>query len=171
MTVCGPLFGCLLPQDDQVIESLPKKKNSPVFLRSVTPELRSKFYSSNQCANEPFKVRVSDDDLTDTMRSLWFVDKANNPTPYSPSPLLPPGTAGREITAPTSLSFTNVLANLTSGTHLLSVYVADSEFREVTAAGDVTAERAPVLLANGDTATDTAYVIQFTWVLDVEPCP
>lgn len=177
MTVCGPMFGCLLPQDDQVIDALPKKKNSPLFLipeNAQPPQQRIAYYSSTQCNNPVFSIGVKDDDLSDTMRSLWFIDKETSRTvvTYSPSVVNPTTTSpGRQITAPT-VSFTNALANLTPGTHLVTVYVTDSEFEEVADPKDpVRVRRAQVVLADGQTAPDTAYVVSFTWVLDVEPCP
>jgi hypothetical protein len=177
MTVCGPMFGCLLPQDDQVIDALPKKKNSPLFLipdNAQPPQQRIAYYSSTQCNNPVFSIGVKDEDLSDTMRSLWFIDKGvgNTVVTYSPTPVGASTTSsGRQITAPTA-SFTNALANLTPGTHLVTVYVTDSEFEEVaTPMAPVRVRRAQVVLPDGQTAPDTAYVVSFTWVLDVEPCP
>lgn len=175
VVACAPLVGCLLPQDEQVISQLPRKRNSPLKVVPLRPPLRTTFYSSNACPsrNPSFEVAVEDPDVADTLRSLWFIDLTSNanPVPYATTPRLSNNSVSRTVAAPTSLSFTNALSNLSSETHLLTVYVSDSEFDEVTN-GNVTASRPPAgFLSDGGPLLDTPSIDSYTWVLDVEACP
>ena len=171
LTVCTPLLGCLIPQDDQVIAALPPKRNSPPrIVGQAPPTPRTTYYSSSGCPNKTFSLTVEDEDTGDTLRSLWFIDVSPSALPYAPTKTPPNGSKQRAVGAPTSLSFTNALSNLASGTHLLTAYVADSEFDEVSN-GVINVTRPPVVLPTGETVTDDGYIDSFTWVLDVEPCP
>lgn len=108
--------------------------------------------------NEPLRVVVADEDQ-DSIRSLWLIDQDTGSRPFATSP-----TAGdaqlQLVNAPASLLFRTELANLSTGVHLLSVYVADAEFNEVVG-GIITAGPAEA----------PGFVDSFTFVLDASPCP
>ncbi len=169
VVVCTPILGCLIPQDEQVIPELPKKRNSPLRIVSQFPEgPATTFYSSSTCRdrNKGFNLTIVDEDVGDTIRSRWFIDKSINTVPYEPS-ARPPGAAQRIVEAPISASFANELSNLASGTtHLLTVYVTDSSFEEVIN-GLIAVSRTPEVLPDGGTITDRAFLDSFTWVLTI----
>ena len=105
------------------------------------------------------------------MYSLWFIDKSNDGSslPFQPNNVAT-GTQRRSVSAPNALGFKSAMANLSAGTHLLTVYVADSAFQEVVD-GQVNVSRPDRLLPDGTLVPDKGSIDSFTWVLDVEPCP
>ena len=133
--------------------------NRPPRITSTTPfDVRLTWYASTLCTslNPQFTLSVADPDA-DSLRSLWFIDKSATSAPFMGSPKAP-GPVVQRIEAPAAMSFQSALANLPTGVHLLTVYVADSDFNEVVDQS--------VTVARADGFTDS-----FTWVLDVEPCP
>lgn len=170
---CTPLLGCLFPQDEQVINELPPKRNSPLRIkeRQWHPNQRTTFLNSTFCRNEQFDLLVIDADLADVVTSRWFIDKTDDDvsTAFEPSPIRS-GTAERIVTAPTISGFTGALANLAPGVHTLTVYVTDSTFEQLTETGVVTVSRPSRLLPDGTPAPDEGSFDRFTWILDVEPC-
>lgn len=169
--------GCLIPQDDQVIEDLPPRRNTPLRIVTRSPEgPQTTYYTQASCAppGQSFALVVSDDDTVDFVYSMWFIDQDPNTVPFTTTPKASSNSPTREIKAPAASTFTNALANLTLGTHLLTVYVADTQFNEVenqlVTAGP---RQVPLTLADGGTVTvaDPGYVDSFTWVLQVERCP
>lgn len=173
LAACTSLMGCLIPQDDQVIPELPPRKNTPPRIVATSPGINAKFFTTASCAamNKPFSVTVADDD-DDNLRSMWFIDyepPMAAVTPFIPNAVPPtPGAPARVVSEPTAQNFKSAMANLTAGTHLLSVYVADREFQEFNGLV-LTVDRQ---LKVGDASvTDFGYVDSFTWVVKVEPCP
>lgn len=168
--------GCLIPQDDQVLDDLPPRRNTPLRIVNRDPEgPQTTYYTQTSCAPpQGFSLAVSDDDTVDFIYSLWFIDQDPNTVPFTTTPKPPGSSATREIKAPSASTFTNALANLTLGTHLLTVYVADTAFNEVDNQL-VTAGPRQVELKTADGGTvvvpDPGYVDSFTWVLQVERCP
>ncbi|MFT3708294.1 MAG: hypothetical protein QM817_11630 [Archangium sp.] len=168
--------GCLIPQDDQVLDELPPRRNTPLRIVNREPEgPQTTFYTQMSCAPpQAFTVAVSDDDTVDPIYSLWFIDQDPNTVPFTTTPKPPSSSTVREIKAPSASTFTNALANLSLGTHLLTVYVADTAFNEVDNQL-VTAGPRQVSIPASDGGTvvvpDPGYVDSFTWVLQVERCP
>ncbi len=161
--------GCLLPQDDQVFSELPPKRNSPPRVVRWTPAERGAFFASTGCTNEAFSISVVDDDVADTLRALWFIDRTKDSQPYPVSPLFPTTSATRIIAAPTGRFITD-LSNLGVGAHQVSVFITDGEFQEIVE-GDIIAERAPRALPDGGLVEDVAYIAFFSWFLEVQQCP
>ena len=116
-----------------------------------------------------FSVKVFDEDVTDTINSLWFIDKGPNTVPFTTTPRIPMNTTTRTVSAPTALTFTNALSNLSLGKHLLTVYVADGFFNEVVS-GEVTVQDRMVMW-DGGVLTDKSYIDSFTWSVEVVRCP
>lgn len=168
--------GCLIPQDDQVIEELPQRRNMPLRIVTRSPEgPQTTYYTMSSCAPaQSFALVVSDDDTVDVIDSMWFIDQDPNTVPFRTSPKAPSNSPTREIKAPAASTFTNALANLPLGTHLLTVYVSDTPFNEVENQLVTAGPRlVPIKLADGGSVTvsDPGYVDSFTWVLQVERCP
>ena len=174
LCVIGALMtGCLLPQEDTVPFDQPLRRNSPLRIVSQNPpEQRTTYYASTSCSdlNKGFELRVVDDDTGDTIQTRWFIDQGPNTVPFQTTPQPPTGSTTRVVAAPRGLTFTNALSNLSIGIHLLSVYVADSNFDEVIN-GEITVTRPAVQLPSGQMITDFGYIDSFTWILDVERCP
>lgn len=169
---CMPMLGCLIPQDEEVIPTLPPKRNGAIQI--VKPlEPRLVFKNTTVCPNQnrAFALTVTDEDVGDPVFSRWFIGGISN-QPFTPSQLPGGSSATRNVTAPSSLSFKSALANLATGTETLTVYVADTDFQEVI--GGVialVARQGPqVQLADGTIEVDKGSYDSFTWTLDVEPC-
>ena len=164
--VCASMTGCLFPQDDQVFPELPPKRNAPVKILSVKPAGPSlQFYNGTSCLNESFTVTVDDEDISDTIRSRWFIKGQS----FEGRLVTTTGSRGREVPAPTDSAFKALLSNLEAAkTELLTVYVADTEVRVVD--GKVVIEPRMRVLPDGTSVQDDGYSDSFTWVLTVEAC-
>lgn len=173
LCVMGALLsGCLIPQEDTVPFDQPMKRNSPLRIVDQSPPTqRTTYHPSTMCTdlNPNFTVTVVDEDTGDVIESRWFIDQGPNTLPFQTTPLPPNGSAQRDLSAPRGLTFTNALANLSIGIHLLTVYVADSTFGEFD--GEIRVSPRNVTLPNGSTVSDPGYFDSYTWVLDVERCP
>lgn len=175
--VVTSMTGCLFPQDEQVIDGLPPKRNSPVKVVSQEPQaIRTTFFNSTLCQdrNPSFTLTVEDDDLSDQIRSIWFVGDSTTQD-FRPNNVTT-GTQRRLVTAPNSGSFKTALANLPAGTPtqprstVLTVYVADTDFLEVVGGQISLQPRAARVLPDGSSAVDRGSFDSHSWTLDVEPC-
>ena len=166
---CIPLAGCLFPQDEQVIGELPPKRNGPLKIVSQVPQdPRTTFFNSTTCPNQVFMLTIEDEDLADVVNSLWFIGKTTSqPFPTSP---LSGGSKVRSVASPNSLGFKSTLANLPTGTEVLTVYVADTAFQEVVDGQVALVAREPKLLPDGSSGLDRGSFDVFTWTLDVKAC-
>jgi hypothetical protein len=166
---CIPLSGCLFPQDEQVLGELPPKRNSTIRIVPERQVPRVTFYNSTTCTGNPtFQLTVEDDDLTDTVTSLWFIGDLKSQD-YRPNPIPPSGSKTRFVTAPSSLGFKSALANLRVGTETLTVYVSDTGFQEVVD-GLVALQERPAP-TDPNTPRDEPSFDRYTWTLNVEACP
>jgi hypothetical protein len=166
----APLSGCLIPQDDQVNIDLPPKANSPLRIVANSPGQRVGFKNGTGCTNEAFTLTVEDADIADVVYSLWFIDPSPKAQAYQPNSLPGGSRAQRSVTAPNSAAFRSALADLSPGTHLLTVHVADTLFLEPIDGNVGVVSRDEVLLDGGIGLKDKGYIDSFTWVLDVEKC-
>ena len=152
------LFGACGAPSQQVDAGV---TNRPPRILSNAPALRSNWYVSTRCPslNPRFTLSVEDQD-GDRLRSLWFIDDPRRSPAFSPSPT-GGGASAQEVAPPGYVGFTSAMANLSTGVHVLSVYVADSDFLE------------PYPSIDGGTGIGRAdgFVDSFSWVLDAKPCP
>ncbi|MBL8915728.1 MAG: hypothetical protein JNM17_33825 [Archangium sp.] len=165
------LIGCAPP-----LEVKPQP-NRPLRIVSRSPEGPStRFFTQASCApaGQTFSLGVVDDDTNDTISSLWFVDQAPTSVPFTTTPRPPGASTTRTVNAPAAPSFMTTLNDLTLGTHLLTVYVADTPFNEVVN-GNVTVGPRMVGTRAADggvgAVQEPGYIDEFTWVLNVERCP
>ncbi len=168
--------GCLFPQDDQVLPTLPPVKNRPPRIVDATPKDQPLDFVSGTipgsggqpCDGTKFKVTVDDPDLGDKIFSIWFIDKTTDSLPFRPNPIVANGQSTRTVEQPSASAFRTSLSSLATGTHLVTVYVADNDFAEIID-GAVTAQGTPVTLPDGSEVQDPGYVDSYTWVLRVGP--
>lgn len=168
--------GCLFPQSDQVLPTLPPVKNQPLQIVLSEPAAQPYDFTSGTRPNTPgtpcdektFFVNVDDRDLGDTIRSLWFIDKTNVSLPFRPSPVKPTQTETRTISQPNSTSFRTAMTSLTTGTHLLTVFVVDTDFDEGID-NTLSATSTTVDMPDGSQAQDPGSIDSYTWVLRVGP--
>ena len=123
--------GCLFPQSDQVLPTLPPVKNQPLQIVLSDPAAQPYDFTSGTkpntsatpCDDTTFFINVDDPDLGDTIRSLWFIDKTDVSLPFRPNPVTPGAQVTRKVTQPNSTAFKTAMSSLTTGTHLLTVFV------------------------------------------------
>lgn len=128
--------------------------NQPPRVVQTSPGLRGRFFTGAACRdlNPTFVVTVSEPE-GDALRSQWFIDETTGP--FVTTPNFEAGEP-RTLTAPAAEAFWATLGNLTSGTHVVTVWVTDAEDLEV---------------IDGQAVTDGGGFDSFSWVLDVAPCP
>ncbi|HEY0880875.1 MAG TPA: hypothetical protein VGD87_05065, partial [Archangium sp.] len=158
--LCAPLSGCLIPQDNPVLIDIPPRANRPIRIEDNSPAATQVKWFLNETAciggNAPFSLTVVDDDTADIVDSYWFIDKNKDSLPFRPSPIAG-GSRQRTVTAPTSLNFRSALSGLSPGTHLLTVFVADTAFQEYDGA-ITTASRDTFLADGGVVYLDRSYI-------------
>jgi len=171
------VHGCLLPQDDQVINDVPAKRNSYPRVREelATPGPVTDLALGTGCKRPVFSVVVEDPDLGDTLRNKWFVDPdgAFSTVSFSTRSLDPSKTAVRNtaVIAPTQL-FSAGSKLFDPGPHKLVVVIADGEFEGI---GIETTGRTHVVPADdGGTRIliDPSYTDKFQWdvTTSLTPC-
>lgn len=171
------LEGCLLPQDDQVFPSLPPRKNSPLQIVGQVPAQRETTYLGT-CAEQPaFQVDVSDLDLRDTLKAVWFIDRTPTSTAYLGAPVFPTGTERRTVSSPRDRFVTDLNALVGPTRRVVEVFVTDGDF---TSLGEtILAERppvtwedgSPVQLPDGGPVSNPASVDSYVWLVEVQSCP
>jgi hypothetical protein len=168
--LCLGTQGCLLPQDDVVFPDLPPKKNSPLRIVSQQPPMREVSLKvgalSTTCPANEFSVIVKDEDLGDTTRSLWFIDRTMDTPPVAQTGYVPGGSVQRVVTAPAAL--VSQLSALVDGQrHNVEVFVTDGEFSDTV--GQATYPAGGYLPDGG--LRDVAYVDSYLWLVEVQRCP
>jgi hypothetical protein len=176
--LCG---GCLVPQDDQVLPTLPPRLNSPprIIRGLVRPAQReAKVYTGAGCRTE-FAVVVEDTDLGDTLRSRWFIDPNNEYTSTpgtfaQDGPRVPGGTEPTR-TMKEAPQLQTALTGLTdSQAHRLEVWVTDGEFSEYNdpPPGGLTVVGQMVTMPDGGQVENPAFFDSYEWLVTVEAnCP
>lgn len=168
--------GCLFPQSDQVLPTLPPVKNQPLQIVLSDPAAQPYDFTSGTkpntsatpCDDTTFFINVNDPDVGDTIRSLWFIDKTDVSLPFRPNPVTPDAKETRKVTQPNSTAFKTAMSSLTTGTHLLTVFVVDTDFDE-SDTGTIAAASKTVNMPDGSQVQDPGSIDQYTWVLRVGP--
>ncbi|MER2567074.1 MAG: hypothetical protein ABTQ32_40480 [Myxococcaceae bacterium] len=160
----------------------PAIENEPVRVISgqARPAMRELTLRVGSCAQrEQFSVMVEDPDVTDTLRSLWFIDPNERYSGGTPGNPAGSGTsATRELRA--TAQFMIGLEALTDGRkHRIEVVVTDGEFLEDAITDPLTMELKPYLkvtrpsipLRDGGTQLVEAYRDDYVWLVEVSSCP
>jgi len=120
------------------------------------------------CETAMFSVTVNDPDLKDHIGSYWYIDQTSNSLPFRPSVVDATGQVSRTVNQPNSNAFKAAMGSMTTGTHLLTVYVTDTDFQERDD-GSLAALPTPRLMPDGSEVLDPGYIDSYTWVLRVGP--
>ncbi|QSQ25755.1 hypothetical protein JY651_12825 [Pyxidicoccus parkwayensis] len=158
--------GCLIPQDDTQLDSIPEFMNRPprIIESLVTPQTRiiSNFGAGQQC-DLTFEVVVEDPDVDDSLVVNWFVDyNPQDPRqPYRQYALAPtnePRRADRGTLLISLASANNPLG--TPGPHLVEALVSD------TALVDRVPRSETMQLPDGTTLQNPGFVTTYAWVVN-----
>jgi hypothetical protein len=180
------LFACGTPMPDVVTANQPVR----IVSQSMRPAEREPpplRLGPGCIVLEPFSVRVSDPDRSDTIRATWFINPNERyvPAPQQPAFVGNPGTLiqgsdVRIITSPSSLR--SSLQQFADGRkHRVEVVVTDGEFIESEVTDPVTGEtrafldvtRSPVRVPGGGSVQVEASRDDYVWFVEVSttPCP
>lgn len=180
LLLCGAVVaggsGCLFPQSDQVVPTLPPVKNQPLQIKVSKPAAQPYDFTTGTVPSTPgtpcdpldFSVSVEDRDLKDDIRSLWFIDKTDVSLPFRPAPVQGTDQLTRTVTQPNSTAFRTAMTSLTTGTHLLTVFVVDTDFDEGVE-GTLKPTTTPVSMPDGSEVQEPGSMDSYTWVLNVKP--
>ncbi|MBN8231903.1 hypothetical protein JYK02_30755 [Corallococcus macrosporus] len=158
--------GCLIPQDEALLESVPQFRNRPprILEEQVTPSERIlRSFGVGSCVQD-FKVVVEDLDVDDRITVEWYVDyNPSNPTGFYRQFVLPntgqPARGDRGDLRMDLRSANNPLAP--PGIHLVEALVTD---RHLTNRQPDPPEE--VLLADGGVVKDPGFVTSYSWVVN-----
>lgn len=159
--------GCLVPQDDTLLEGLPDRRNRPpriVESQVQPPEPIIQDFGSAGLCELDFSVVVEDPDVDDLLTVRWYVDyDPQNPTgPYREFQLANNGQPQRGDRATLRISLRAANSPLSApGVHLVEAVVADTRLvgRDPVPVGRVVLDGGAVLLNPG-------YVVTHTWFVN-----
>src|SRR5262249_2894944 len=119
--------GCLLPQEDRILDPVPAKKNrSPRILEEQTAPTR--FITINNGANcrLDFSFKAEDPDVEDVLYTDWYIDYFNNPSQVSQDVIQPDGiNTVRPTSAVFSVDFATDTPLRPEGYHLVEGLLTD----------------------------------------------
>ncbi|NVJ27574.1 hypothetical protein HUW62_40810 [Myxococcus sp. AM011] len=160
----GLLAGCLLPQDDTLLDEPPRFMNrSPRIIESlVLPQERIiQDFGASRC-ELTFEVAVEDPDVDDRIKVHWFIDYSpQDPRgPYREIALTNNGEARRPDRGTLRINLASANSVLsTPGQHLVEALVSDAELT------DRQPESQVVNLPDGGSIIDPGFVISYSWVV------
>jgi hypothetical protein len=158
--------GCLLPQDDTILEDIPPPVNQPpaILESEVQPSSRAFTVDGGVgCPNLLFSAPLEDPDIQDILYFDYYVDTAQVEQGTVP----PSGNAFRTEAASYTVDFSDAGPLQSPGMHVVEVLVADGPL-----VNGVPVPRM-VLLPDGGTRVDTTYAVSYVWLMTVTggPCP
>jgi hypothetical protein len=164
------LPGCLLPQEDHVIQPLPPLMNQPPRILENLLQPSSRFLTVRNgggCPNLAFLAPVSDPDVGDILIYNFYVDPDLYPPFVKQATIANDGQADRSDPASYEVSFATPGPLQQPGEHVVEVLVADGAL--------VNRQPQPrkVVLLDGGTALDPSYAVTYAWTVTVVagPCP
>lgn len=172
------LLGCGSAVPEPAIENAPVR----VISGQSRPAARESTLRIGSCSQEAFTVVVDDPDISDTIRSRWFIDPdaryAGGTAANSGIPLMT-GSTLREVKA--SAAFMQQVGGLVGDgrKHRVEVVVTDGEFLEDAITDPLTMELKPYLkvmrpsipLRDGGTQLVEAFRDDYVWLVEVSSCP
>jgi hypothetical protein len=172
------LGGCIIPQNEEYLSSLPEQLNHPVRIveQQVAPSERIiRGYGTDKLCELTFSVPVEDPDIGDTLFAYWFVDyDANQPRDADAENIIepkgnkPPRDERASFVARFNPADINPL-NL-PGEHVVEVIVTDSALDD----GRVPLPKNTFPLEDGTEYRDPGYSATYAWFVRTEAggdCP
>ena len=159
-------LGCLLPQDDTLLEDIaPPVNQPPAILESeVQPSSRAFTVDGGAgCPTVVFSAPLEDPDIQDILYFDYYLDTLQVEQGTVP----PSGNAFRTEAATYTVDFADAGPVQSPGMHVVEVLVADGPL-----VNGVPVPRM-VLLPDGGTRVDTTYAVSYVWLMTVTggACP
>ena len=163
--------GCLVPQDDHVLQDLPTTNHPPRIAEdSVSPSRIVNTGNQASCPPLTFSAAVEDDDIGDPLYAYWYISDlsslASQPSDTASIPN-PTGEVRRKDPAELTINFAGTSANplQSPGVHIVELIVSDG----------VVIDRVPQprdLLPDGGVGTPS-FATSYAWVVNVSGtgCP
>ncbi|MBZ4419911.1 hypothetical protein [Myxococcus sp. RHSTA-1-4] len=158
--------GCLIPQDDTLLEGVPGQRNRPprIVESLVSPQQRVISDFGAGACDLTFEVVAEDPDLDDRLKVHWYVDY-NPQDPRGPYRQYDLANITRDPLRSDRGSLLISLASANSplgtpGTHLVEALVSDSELQ------DRVVQPRVVQLPDGTFIEDPGYVVTYAWVVN-----
>ncbi len=157
--------GCLIRQDDTLLEDVPEFMNRPprIVESLVQPQERVvRDFGAGSC-DITFEVAVEDLDVGDRIVVHWYIDyNPQDPQgPYRHYALEPSGESRRADRGTLLISLASANNPLgPPGPHLVEALVSDSELI------DRVPQSRTVQLPDGTTVVDPGYVASYAWVVN-----
>jgi hypothetical protein len=128
--LCGGLSaGCLVPQDDHVLQDLPQLNHPPRIVEDgLSPQPRL-INTDKACGELQFSAPVEDPDLGDLLVTQWFLSDFANTTPLNPvkqeAVTNATGQAIRKDPANFTLRLQDTANPITPGLHVVELLLSD----------------------------------------------
>lgn len=173
------LGGCLVPQEDQILDDVPPRVNRPPRLLGKTMFVNGSLgplatlEMGDGCGPVSFEASVEDPDLNDRLRYFWFIDydaagPLINRRPYDTGILDPTGVEVRTVRKLTldPGSVENPLQ--TEGDHVVQLIVTDG-LLEIS---DPPGTEPPPDPVEGVDAGNPRFIDEYAWfvTVDTKPC-
>jgi hypothetical protein len=162
--VAWVMGGCLVPQDDTLLEGIPERRNRPpriVESQVQPPEPIIQDFGAAGLCELDFSVVVEDPDVDDLITVQWFLDyDSQNPTGYYREfRLANNGEPQRGDRATLRINLQAANSPLSApGVHLVEAVVADTRL-----VGRDPEPKSRVVLDDGGVILNPGYVVTQTW--------
>jgi hypothetical protein len=156
--------GCLIPQDDALLEEIPQRRNRPpriVETQVQPPERIIRDFGAAGLCELDFSVVVEDPDVDDLVTVRWYLDyDAQNPTgAYREFRLANNGQPQRGDRATLSINLRAANSPLSApGVHLVEAVVSDTRL-----VGRDPEPKGTVFLDGGGVIINPGYVVTYAW--------
>lgn len=155
-------FGCLVPQDDHVLQDLPATNHPPRIAEDSVAPSRLVTTGNDPSCTLQFSAAVEDDDVGDPLYAYWYISDLSSlaTIPYVTSSISnPTGQVRRNDAAELTINFASPNPLQSAGVHLVELIVADG----------VVINRVPQprdLLPDGGVGTES-FATSYAWVVNV----
>jgi hypothetical protein len=164
------LAGCLLPQNDTILQDIPPPVNRPPAILEAEVQPTPRVFTVDGgpgCPNLAFIAPVEDPDVGDTLYYDYYVDSVATSGQVAQGTIPPSGSAVRAEAATYTVSFASPGPLQTPGGHFVEVLVADGPL--------VNGSPLPrtVSLPDGGTRVDPTFAVSYVWLVTVTggSCP
>jgi hypothetical protein len=165
--LCGT--GCLLPQEDGVLEEFPRR-NRPPWIREDSVKMNGELPRLVSSGNAPecelhFEALVEDPDVDDLVRWRYYVDFSQaNPAPEQEGEFTNTGNALRRESAQLAVPKIAEHPRFGVGTHMVTLMVFDGELGALKGPGSLPPDD---LIPGVPDAGNPRYSTTVTWVVAI----